>query len=483
MDAIHAELDRIWALVPGDGSPRPPLDLTPAPFTLASAFAVDTIASVSVAAATLAASALLPGGGVDPVPLDGGGALASCTGWLRRDGEPIPVWADLSGLYRCRDGRPVQIHANFAHHAAGVAARLGVPEDREAVAAAIARWDAFELERALIGDGMICAAYRTLDEWAAHPHAEATAGLPLIEVEQLGDADPLAPASAGRAAAGDGAGGHAGPAPAARERSAADDRALAGVRVLDCTRVLAGPVCGQTLAAHGADVLRVGAAHLPFIPMGVMTTGFGKRNAFVDLDTAEGQAAFADLADGAHVLVDAYRPGALGARGFGAADLARRRPGIIVVEICAFDWVGPWAGRRGYDSIVQTTTGLALAGADAARAAGADVPDGQPVHLPVQALDYATGYLAAFAAQRLVAHQRQVGGSWRARVSLLRTRNWLVSLGGPTPFTPATGLPDLSPWLHTVDSPFGRIEAPAPVAGHWDRPPAPLGTSPATWLP
>lgn len=463
MDPIDAELDRLWSLVPGDDA-RPLLALTPAPFTLASAFPVDTIATASVAAATLAAAALRPAHPVAPVPLDGGGALASCTGWLRRDGEPIPVWADLSGLYRCKDGRAVQVHANFPHHAAGVAARLGVPEEREAVAAAIARWDAFELERALIDDGMICAAYRTLGEWAAHPHAAATAGLPLLDVERLGDADPLPPAATDRAAAGDG-------------------RALAGVRVLDCTRVLAGPVCGQTLAAHGADVLRVGAAHLPFIPMGVMTTGFGKRNAYVDLDTAEGRATFGALADEAHVLVDAYRPGSLAARGFGAADLADRRPGIVVVEICAFDWVGPWAGRRGYDSIVQTTTGLALAGADAARSGGADVPEGQPVHLPVQALDYATGFLAAFAAQRLMAHQRREGGSWRARLSLLRTRNWLTALGGPTPFTPAAGLPDLSPWLHTVGSPFGRIEAAAPVAGHWDTPPAPLGTSPATWLP
>ncbi len=356
----------------------------------------------------------------------------------------------------------MQIHANFPHHAAGVAARLGVGEEREAVAAAIARWDAFELERALIADGMIGAAYRTLGEWAAHPHAAATARLPLIEVERLGDADPVAPA--------------------AGERAAGDGRALAGLRVLDCTRVLAGPVCGQTLAAHGAEVLRVGAAHLPFIPMGVMTTGFGKRNAFADLDTPDGRAAFGALADGAHVLVDAYRPGSLAARGFGAADLAQRRPGIVVVEICAFDWVGPWAGRRGYDSIVQTTTGLALAGADAARAGGSEVPEGQPVHLPVQALDYATGYLAAFAAQRLVAHQRRAGGSWRARLSLLRTRNWLASLGGPSPFTPGPP-PDLSPWLHTVDSPFGRIEAVRPVAGRWDTPPAPLGTSPAAWLP
>ncbi len=460
--AIDAELDRIWSLAPGDDI-RPPLSLAPAPFTLASAFPVDTIATVSVAAATLAAAALgSASAGAEPVPLDGGGALASCTGWLRRNGEPIPVWADLSGLYRCRDGRAVQIHANFPHHAAGVAARLGVPEEREAVAAAIARWDAFELERALIGDGMIGGAYRTLSEWAAHPHAAATAGLPLLDVERLGDADPIRPV--------------------APEGAAGDGRALAGVRVLDCTRVLAGPVCGQTLAAHGADVLRVGAAHLPFIPMGVMSTGFGKRNAYVDLDAVEGRATFAALAADAHVLVDAYRPGSLAARGFGPSELARQRPGIVVVEICAFDWVGPWAGRRGYDSIIQTTSGLALAGADAARAGGVDVPDGQPVHLPVQALDYATGYLAAFAAQRLVAHQRREGGSWRARLSLLRTRNWLTSLGGPTPFTPAAGLPDLSPWVHTVDGPFGHIEAPLPVAGRWDTPPAPLGTSPAVWL-
>ncbi|MDH4076129.1 MAG: CoA transferase [Acidimicrobiia bacterium] len=460
MDAIAAELDRIWSLVPGHGI-RPPLALAPSPFSLASAFPVDVIATASVAAATLAAAALGRAEAGVAVPLDGGAALASFTGWLRRDGEPIPVWADLSGLYRCRGGRAVQLHANFPHHAAGVAARLGVPEEREAVAAAISRWDAFELERALIADGMIGAAYRTLGEWAAHPHAAATAELPLIEVARLGDAAPLAPA--------------------ATEQAADDDRALAGVRVVDCTRVLAGPVCGQTLAAHGADVLRVGAPHLPFIPMGVMTTGFGKRNAFVDLDSAEGRGTFAALAGDAHVLVDAYRPGSLAARGFGADELAERRPGIVVVEICAFDWVGPWAGRRGYDSIVQTTTGLAMAGVDAARAGGVDVPDGQPVHLPVQALDYATGFLAAFAAQRLLAHQRREGGSWRARLSLLRTRNWLASLGGPSPFTPAP-LPDLSPWLQTVDGPFGRIEAVRPVAGRWDTPPAPLGSSPATWL-
>jgi crotonobetainyl-CoA:carnitine CoA-transferase CaiB-like acyl-CoA transferase len=174
------------------------------------------------------------------------------------------------------------------------------------------------------------------------------------------------------------------------------------------------------------------------------------------------------------VLVDAYRPGALAGHGFSAGAAAAIRPGIVVIEISAFDWHGPWAGRRGYDSILQSTTGLATASAELAGST-------TPVHLPFQALDYATGFLAAYTACRLLAHRRQAGGSWRARLSLLRTRNWLVGLGSPRRFTPGP-LPDLAAWTHTVDSPFGRIDAPRPVLGRWDRPPSPLGSSEPAWL-
>ncbi|MGF1599047.1 MAG: CoA transferase [Acidimicrobiales bacterium] len=447
-------LDELWALTPGPG-PAPVTVLEPT-LAVPSAFAVGRAATVAVAAATAAAAELgrergLPPHG--PTTVDGDHAVASCAGFVRLDEAEVPSWAPLSGRYRTADGH-VLIHANFPHHAEGVAARLGVPVDREAVAGAIAGWRADELERELVDAGMVCAAYRTLPAWDAHPHARATADLAVVSVERLGDADP-APLGPAR------------------------DRALDGVRVLDCTRVLAGPVGGQTLAAHGADVLRVGAAHLPSIPMGVLATGSGKRNAHLDLGDGDDRRTFTSLLAGADVFVDAYRPGALAARGFGAEAAAALRPGIVVIEICAFDWVGPWAGRRGFDSIVQAATGIAAAGGE--RATVDPSVAVEPVHLPFQALDYATGYLAAHAAARLLAARQRQGGSWRARLSLLRTRNWLVGLGRPHPFV-AGPLGDVSPWTEEVDAPAGRVRRVSAVAGRWDRPPAPLGSSPPAWL-
>ncbi|MEZ5297671.1 MAG: CoA transferase [Ilumatobacteraceae bacterium] len=187
--------------------------------------------------------------------------------------------------------------------------------------------------------------------------------------------------------------------------------------------------------------------------------------------TGEGRTAFAALLSDADVWIDAYRPGACAANGF---DLDAVRPGSVVVQISAFDWVGPWAGRRGFDSIVQTTTGIASEGM---RQAGTDVP----TPLPVQALDYCTGLLAAFAARRLVDHQAGVGGTWLARLSLLRTRNWLVGLAPPQPFTPSKPTVDPAA-LHAVSTAWGELTAPLPLGGAWRSPPTPLGTAEPVWL-
>ena len=229
------------------------------------------------------------------------------------------------------------------------------------------------------------------------------------------------------------------------------------------------------LASHGADVLRVGAEHLPHTSA-VVSTGFGKRNRNIDLRTAEGRESFTRLLADADVLVDSFRPGALEALGFGPDKVARIRSGVVMVQICAFDWDGPWGGRRGFDSILQTTTGIALAGAG---------DDRRPVHLPVQALDHATGFLGAFAALRGLARRQSEGGSWLARLSLLRTRNWLVDLGaGGEPHGPA----DFDDYLHEVDSDFGRLRAvrpPGELAAstlRWDRAPSEIRSAPAAWL-
>ncbi len=383
--------------------------------------------------------------------------LAYCTTHVAVDGAEVPAWADLSGMYPTAGGGHLQIHCNFAHHAAGVVARLGCAPDRESVAAAIGERDAFEVEAELIEDGMIGAAIRTLAEWDAHPHALATRDLPLMSVDRIGDAIPLPtgiPADS-------------------------PDGPVAGLRVLDCSRVLAGPVAGQTLAGLGADVIRVGADHLPSVAVGVISTGFGKRNTSIDLRTDGGRAEMEALIVDADVWVDAYRPGALAAHGFSPERVAELRPGIVIVQVCAFDWTGPWAGRRGFDSIVQSTTGVRSAGGEYGRDA-AGRPTGAPTGLPVQALDYATGFLAAGLAAQLVAHQREAGGSWLGRTALLRTRNHLVARRSPATFTPASIQVDPK-YLGSVASDFGRVTAVMPFAGTWPSPPEPLGTSAPTW--
>jgi len=398
--------------------------------SFASAFDVDGLLVAAAAASNLAFG--------DDV-LDRARLVALCAGRATVDGEPVPTWADLSGYYRTADGGHIQFHANFPHHADGLVRRLGCGPTRDAVQSAVLTWDPDELETELVADGMIAARLRTLDEWDRHPHAIATRSLPVVSVERIGDGAPRDPG---------------------RRR-----------RVLDCSRVLAGPVAGLQFAAHGADVLRVGSAALPSVEIGVLTTGSGKRNAFVELATASGRDRFAALLADSDVWIDAYRPGAFAGRGFPPGAIG---DGGVVVQISAFDWVGPWAGRRGFDSIVQSTTGIVLAGSEMAGTDG-------PTPLPVQALDYATGLLAAFAAERTVQHQAEVGGTWLARLSLLRTRNWLVAAGGPAPFSPAPVEPDPAA-MHTVDTPFGPVTTALPIGGAWPHGPQPLGSADPVWL-
>jgi CoA-transferase family III len=427
--SLNATVEYVASLVPG-----PPLAVDEVEIVgsgnFASAFDVDTAALASAVVANLAF-------GVTTIDRDRVVALFAAN--VKVDGEPIPAWADLSGYYDTSDGGHIQFHCNFPHHAAGVVRRLGCEPTQDAVQRALLEHDPYVLEQQLIDDGMIAAKLRTLDEWDRHPHATATCDLPLISVERVGD----------------------GPRRDPRRR----------LKVLDCSRVLAGPVAGLTFAAHGADVLLVGAEHLPSVQAGVLLTGFGKRNAFADIDTDSGRASFGRLLEGADVWIDAYRPGSFASRGFGPD---RCTPGTVTVQLCAFDWVGPWAGRRGYDSIVQSTTGIVDAGAVAS---GRDAP----TPLPVQALDFCTGLLASFAAAQLIRHQSEHGGTWLARLSLLRTRNWLVSLGRPRQFEPRRVVPSPSA-IHTVATPFGAVTAALPIGGAWPHGPQPLGSSAPTWL-
>ena len=222
--------------------------------------------------------------------------------------------------------------------------------------------------------------------------------------------------------------------------------------MLDLTRVIAGPVCGRALAAHGAEVMRITAPHLPGLAELDIDTGRGKLSAALDLRAAEDRERLAGLLRQAHIFVQGYRPGSLAKLGFSPEACAELRPGIIAVTLSAYGHQGPWAARRGFDSLVQNASGLNVAEAEAA-----DVP--APKELPAQALDHASGYLMAFGAMMALARKAREGGSWHVRVSLAQTGHWLSQLdrlegGFACPDIKFEAISDL---LEAADTPFGRL--------------------------
>jgi crotonobetainyl-CoA:carnitine CoA-transferase CaiB-like acyl-CoA transferase len=379
--------------------------------------------------------------------------------YLRVDGRTVDQdLCPLFGYYQTLDGQWVQLHTNFAHHRNGLLALLDCGPTRDEVAAALAGWSAEKLETQLTKMGLVGSAIRTTAQWQKHPHCAALAGLPLFEIERIGDADPETIG-----------------------RGVDPVRPLSGVRVLDLSRVIAAPVAARTLAQHGADVLAIGAPHLPNILPFLIDTGRGKRAASLDLRKQADQLALMALVRESDVFVQAYRPGALANKGFGPEALMKVRPGLVYVTLSAYGHAGPWAGRRGFDSLVQSATGIAHA-----ESAG----QAQPGKLPCQALDHATGYLAAFGAMVALQRRAQEGGSWLVRVSLAQTAQWLRSMGEPTEGDKSTELTedDVKPWLQVTDSMFGRVSAIAPIEQmsltppRLDLPPVAVGTHKPSWL-
>ncbi|MEZ5233026.1 MAG: CoA transferase [Acidimicrobiales bacterium] len=441
------------------------IDVQHAGLVLPSVFRIDVAATAAVAALTVAVARVAEarGGPLPGVSVDGRAAQLSFRSerYLTVDGAlPGEPWAALSGDYRAAAGGWVRVHANFAHHGDAACRALGVPAERDALAAAIA---------ARCGGGggggargrRRAAALRPAAQWAAHPRDRADAATPVVALEAIGPADP-------------------------RRWAPAPDRSvrgpLAGVRVLDLTRVIAGPVAGRVLAAHGADVLAVSAAHLPQVDLLVIDTGFGKRSTLLDLRRAPDRAVFDSLLAGADALVESYRPGALAALGYGPAELAERAPGLVVVDVRAYGRRGPWALRRGFDSVVQLASGIAATGA---AATGVD----RPVPLPCQALDHATGWLAALAVVAGLLRQRAEGGSWRADVALSTTAAWLQGLG-TDPAGLAVADPtaaDVADLLVETDSAHGRLRHVAmpgrlgAIPTGWSSPPPLLGADEPRW--
>ncbi|MFN4090665.1 MAG: CoA transferase, partial [Alphaproteobacteria bacterium] len=434
----HDALRRIWADAACDPGAPERIALDGDDPVLPSTFRVGSAALASIGAATLAATEIWQArtGRAQPAALDVRAAAAAFRSeryiWVDGAAPPDP-WSPIAGFYRAGDGRWIQLHTNFPHHRDGVLRLLGCADDRTAVARAIEGWEAATLEDALAEAQMCAAMVRSPEEWRTHPQGRAVAAEPLFAIERIGDAPPEPlPADGGRP--------------------------LDGVRALDLTRVIAGPVCGRTLAEHGAAVMRVAGPHLPFVPTLVMDTGRGKFSAHVDLRGEAGRATLAALARDADIFVQAYRPGAIAARGFGPEQVAALRPGIVYVSLCAYGYAGPWRDRRGFDSLLQSASGIAW---EEGRAAGTDGPK----HLPCQALDHATGYLAAFGAMVGLLRRMREGGSWHVRVSLARTGRWIEDLGRIDGMShPDLKRETIGDLLQVTDTPFGRISHVAPAA-------------------
>jgi crotonobetainyl-CoA:carnitine CoA-transferase CaiB-like acyl-CoA transferase len=428
---------------------------------LPSSFRIGTLAQTTIAAVALAAAEFHRRRAVVQQQIRVGMREAAIEfrseRYARIAGMPTPdMWDRIAGAYRCGDGGWVRLHTNFPHHRDGVLRLLDCGYNRAAVAAALEHWQGQDLEDVAAAAGLVAAKARSFAEWDAHPQAQAVRNLPLVSVERIGDA----------------------PVPATNSGS----RPLERIRVLELTRVLAGPICGRVLAGHGADSIRVISPTLPTIEAADIDTGRGKRSAYVDFTGDDGRRAFSALLAGADIFVQSYRPGALANRGLGPADAARMRPGIIYVSLSAYGNAGPWADRRGFDSLVQTATGMNVAEAEAAGETGL-----RP--LPSQALDHAAGYLMALGALVALLRRAEQGGSWHVQVSLARTGLWLRSLGRVADgfSCPEMKFADIKDRLEAAPSGYGELSAVRHAAelsatpAQWARPSTPFGTDPPRW--
>jgi crotonobetainyl-CoA:carnitine CoA-transferase CaiB-like acyl-CoA transferase len=417
--------------------------------------------AVAMAAAGLAAAELwqLKTGRKQRVRVDARAAAAALrsTRYLKINGKrPAEDPEKITGFYELRDGRWMYLHCNFWNLRDRNLAILGVPMDRNAVAKAVAKWDGLELENALFEGGGCGSFVRSEEEWRALPQMQAVVRLPLLEIVKIGDAPPR-------------------PLPAG-------DRPLSGVRVLDLTRVLAGPSCARALAEHGADVLRVTREDLADLgPPSDVDTGIGKLQTHIDLRDSAQAEIMRSLVRECDVFSQSYRPGALAGRGLSPEALAELRPGIVYVTLSAWSQDGPWRGRRGYDTVVQSANGIAWRPGNE-----------KPAFLPYAAQDYVAGYLLAFGTMVALARRAREGGSWLVRDSLAGAGHW-IRQHGLNEASALANLPaelsadELASLLQEHDSPYGRVTHLAPAVqmsetpARWARPAVPRGYNKPEW--
>ena len=452
-------LEQLWAQLGG-----PPAALSNVSFTgsagLPSVYAVNALATATIAAATNAVAelhAVRTAGAQRRVRVDRGHAAAAFRSerYLAAVGWKLPeVWDPIAGDYPASDGF-IRLHTNYTSHREAALRVLGTAATREAVGPAVAAWSAEALESAVVEEGGCAARMRSVAEWTNHPQGAAVAQEPLIAVST-----------------------HAAALPRFEPLRAAP---LSGVRVLDLTRVIAGPVCTRVLAAYGADVLRIDPPSFEEVGALLSETTAGKRRTALDLRDPADRATFERLLRDAHVLVHGYRPDALERLGLGAARCRALNPSLVDASLDAYGFSGPWSRRRGFDSLVQMSCGIAARGQERTGAS-------RPTPLPAQALDHGTGYLLAAAVCRALVRLLVDGAASDVRLSLARTARLLMDLGDSfDPMAPDLTMIDAPRWCEGASTAFGpirRVTCPGSIEGvesGWTLPAGPLGVDPPVW--
>lgn len=429
------------------------------PHRLASASAV-ALAAVATATAHVWRART---GRTQTVEVHTGRALQAlrCFTYVTQNGYPlgIPIHAPLASFNRTRDGRHIYIAGLHAlpHFLDGALDLLQCANTEASVAAALARWDSFALEEALAARRIPSGVVRSENEWRAHPQAQWLAQRPVVEIEKISESAP--------------------------EPLGAAERPLAGIRVLDMTHVICGPMLARTLAEQGADVLHVGSpAERDAEPI-VIDTGWGKRNAYADLDREGDPARLREVLRGADFLVQSWRPGALDRHGLAPAQAAALRPGLIYVSVSCYGYGGPWGGRGGYDPTAQAVTGIALE----------EALDGRPRQARTLTInDYLAAYLGTAGALAALLRRAREGGSYHVKVALCGSSMWLQQFGridGSAQYAALPWQEPVEPEYVTSPSAYGVIRSLAPpieysdTPARWDRAPEPPGASTLTWLP
>jgi hypothetical protein len=379
-------------------------------------------------------------------------------GWELVPGSPSMVhMRSITQPWQCKDGRWYLPHFNLPHLHERVIGVLGCESNAEAVAKAVAQWDSFDLEEAVAEARACGSVVRSNEEWYQHDQGKVLAGRALVDIEKIGDSDPIPFPEGGRP--------------------------LEGIKVLDLTRILAGPIAARTLAENGADVLMVTAEHLPQVPEHVKDTSHGKRSCFLDFNNPEDVATVKNLAKSADVFSQGYRPGIMDDHGLSPEQLAEERPGIIYLSISCYGHGGPFSNRGGWEQIAQCATGICM---DNGELTG----DGRPKLLPASACDYTTGYNGAYGVLLALARRAREGGSYHVRVSLCRSGMYIYKQGHVD--YPQTEL-ELSPaeldaLMIESEGGHGKLKHLGPVLQmsetkpFWDKPSPVLGSSAPEWL-